>query len=320
MDSTTTTPSASPCRILSLDGGGAKGFYTIGVLEELEALAGRRPLFECFDLIYGTSTGAIIAALLALGSDVATIHAHYKKHVPDVMGQGGPHAKAAALERLANDIFKGATFADTKTAIGIVATRWDFERPMIFKKLVEQAHGRQSSFVPGFGCTIAEAVRASCSAYPYFARPILKTGKEERVDVFDGGFSANNPTLFAIADAIAAFKVAPADIRVVSIGVGMYPEPKKRLKARFLSWAGQAFVDAALVQRILNVNTNSMEHLSKALFPAIRTVRINETFQKPEMATDFLESNLDKLNALYQRGRDSFATHETDLKSLMGLA
>jgi uncharacterized protein len=29
--------SEKPCRILSLDGGGAKGFYTLGVLREIEA-------------------------------------------------------------------------------------------------------------------------------------------------------------------------------------------------------------------------------------------------------------------------------------------
>ena len=54
-------------RILSLDGGGAKGFYTLGALKEIEALVECR-LGEKFDLIYGTSTGAIIAALLGLGS------------------------------------------------------------------------------------------------------------------------------------------------------------------------------------------------------------------------------------------------------------
>jgi predicted acylesterase/phospholipase RssA len=52
---------SSPCRVLSLDGGGAKGFYTLGVLREIEAL------WQSFDLIFGTSTGSIIAALLALG-------------------------------------------------------------------------------------------------------------------------------------------------------------------------------------------------------------------------------------------------------------
>ena len=45
-------------RILTLDGGGSKGFYTLGVLHELEAMLGSR-LHERFDLIYGTSTGSI---------------------------------------------------------------------------------------------------------------------------------------------------------------------------------------------------------------------------------------------------------------------
>lgn len=70
-----------PCRVLSLDGGGAKGFYSLGVLKEIEAMAGR-PLYQCFDLIFGTSTGGIIAALLALGYQVDEIHKLYKEHVP----------------------------------------------------------------------------------------------------------------------------------------------------------------------------------------------------------------------------------------------
>ena len=72
------------CRILSLDGGGAKGFYTLGVLKEIEAMLGC-PLYKRFDLIFGTSTGAIIASLVALGYEIDAIHALYKKHVPSVM-------------------------------------------------------------------------------------------------------------------------------------------------------------------------------------------------------------------------------------------
>ena len=55
-----------PYRILSLDGGGAKGFYSLGVLREIEGMV-KCPLHEKFDLVFGTSTGAIIAALLSLG-------------------------------------------------------------------------------------------------------------------------------------------------------------------------------------------------------------------------------------------------------------
>lgn len=63
-----------PCRILSLDGGGAKGFYTIGVLKGIEGMLGCR-LHERFDLVFGTSTGSIIAALKAPDvSDAAEPH------------------------------------------------------------------------------------------------------------------------------------------------------------------------------------------------------------------------------------------------------
>ena len=42
-----------PLRLLSLDGGGAKGFYTLGVLAELEAMLGGGPLANQFPLIFG---------------------------------------------------------------------------------------------------------------------------------------------------------------------------------------------------------------------------------------------------------------------------
>ena len=61
------------CRILSLDGGGAKGFYTLGVLAQIEAMLKGKLLCDHFDLIFGTSTGAIIAALLSLGYKVEDI-------------------------------------------------------------------------------------------------------------------------------------------------------------------------------------------------------------------------------------------------------
>src|SRR6185436_18000622 len=88
------------CRVLSLDGGGAKGFYTLGVLKELESMLGP-PLYRSFDLIFGTSTGAIIAALLALGYEVDDIHRLYREHVPSIMRQRTAHGKSAALARLA---------------------------------------------------------------------------------------------------------------------------------------------------------------------------------------------------------------------------
>src|SRR5580692_6386405 len=85
------------CRILSLDGGGAKGFYTLGVLKQVEGMLGGKPLCGHFDLIFGTSTGAIIAALLALGHSVAAILELYEKHVPEITDKLTRRGRTKAL-------------------------------------------------------------------------------------------------------------------------------------------------------------------------------------------------------------------------------
>lgn len=215
------------CRILSLDGGGAKGFYTLGVLKEIEGML-KCPLYKRFDIVYGTSTGAIIASLIALGYEVEQIHELYKEHVPRVMRCTDSRRKSEALAKLAHDVFGNATFSDVKTGIGVVATKWVIERPMIFKGNIAQAHGRTGTFVPGFGVSIADAIRASCSAYPFFERTVVTTAAGDHVELVDGGYCANNPTLYAIADAEVAMKKNRPDLRVVSLGVGVYPEPKPK--------------------------------------------------------------------------------------------
>lgn len=152
-----------PVRILSLDGGGAKGFYTLGVLKEVEAMLGR-PLCERFDLIFGTSTGAIIAALLALGNRVDEIQALYEQHVPAVMAAWGRRGKSRALARLTTEVFGDASFADVRTKVGIVATKWMFERPMIFKGDVAQ--GRPARPDPSNGRAPPAVERGRVSGTP----------------------------------------------------------------------------------------------------------------------------------------------------------
>jgi len=69
--------SPGPKRILALDGGGLRGIATLGYLKRIETLLADRHdagdsfrLCHYFDLIAGTSTGAIIAAGLAIGMTV----------------------------------------------------------------------------------------------------------------------------------------------------------------------------------------------------------------------------------------------------------
>lgn len=74
-----------PRRLLALDGGGIRGLLTLQILDRLErdlrAARGGDPAFrlcDVFDLIGGTSTGAILAAALARGMSTAQLIDFYR--------------------------------------------------------------------------------------------------------------------------------------------------------------------------------------------------------------------------------------------------
>jgi patatin-like phospholipase/acyl hydrolase len=317
-NSTTIVQSRKLFRVLTLDGGGAKGFYTLGVLKEIELMTGC-PLHESFDLVYGTSTGAIIATLLALGYTVDQVHDLYRTHVPTIMKHRLRRGRTAALSRLAETVFKKHTPEDFKTGIVIVATHWLKEKPMLFKSDSGLLHGRKASYVPFHGVSIADAVQASCSAFPFFSRKFVQTGSGDKIELIDGGFCANNPALYAIADAVAALKKNLADIRLVSIGVGVYPQPSLKLWnwSSWKTWLIKKLPSVQLLQKTLEINTQSMDQIREILFRDIPTVRINDTFSTPSLATDLLEHDLDKLNSLRQQGRESFGKHENNLRAYL---
>src|SRR6476620_1534852 len=105
---------------------------------------------------------------------------------------------------------------------------------------------------------------------------MVTTARGDRIEVRDGGFVANNPTLYAIADATGSLGHPRENVRVVSVGVGEYPAPKwpaRSARKWFSKWPTVKFA-----QRILEINTQSMDELRKVLFGGILTVRINTKY------------------------------------------
>src|SRR5204862_427152 len=116
-------------------------------------------------------------------------------------------------------------------------------------------------------------------------------------------------------DSLVAMRRPAGSIRVVSLGCGTYPS--KRLNKFGLSHWLQKTPGVKLLQKTLEVNTQSMDQLRKNLYMHIPTARISQEFSEPAMATDLFEHDLEKLNILTQRGVTSFADNEPALKDLL---
>lgn len=302
-----------PFRILSLDGGGAKGVFTLGVLERVEASLGR-PLAEVFDLIYGVSTGAIITAYLGHGNRVTDIYDRYLSFVPEIMSPWRRSTRSRVLRDKAASEFSGFTFSGMKTRIGLVSLNPSSGRPLIFKSHSDMVHSNAVPFMPGFGNTVADAVVASCAAYPYFEAALIDLPSKGPTKLYDGGFAANNPTLFAITDAVAAVGVGRASIRTLSVGVGTYPAPTGII--RYIhprNWVRQW----ALIENMMDATANSYEFLRTAVCSDVPTVRINPLFDKPKYATTLTENNAIKLKRMFELGRQAHEGVANEIEALL---
>jgi len=70
-------------KVLQLDGGGAKGVMFLAFLSRLEKALGK-PCHKIFDLVIGTSTGGITAALIASGMPASKILDMYLKELKKI--------------------------------------------------------------------------------------------------------------------------------------------------------------------------------------------------------------------------------------------
>ena len=294
-------------RVLSIDGGGSKGMFSVGVLLEAEDTWGK-PCGEVFDLVYGTSVGSIIAALIATGQTAKQIHILFSNDIPRIMRCKTAKGRSRALRNAVDRMFGSQKFTGLNTLIGIVATRLDHERPMIFKTSASQAIKGQQSFVPGWDATIADAIMASCAAQPIFKSVSVST-IQGNVETIDGGFVANNPNLFALVDAVHTLGNPANQVAILSVGVGSYPR-KRTFNIQNLIIGVENLIcqhgSTQLLETSLAANAFAMQGLTDILFEDAHRIRIDPHYSKAHYATSMIESDPDTLQLLVRSGRDEF--------------
>lgn len=220
-------------------------------------------------------------------------------------------SRAMAIE--AEKVFGKKKFDSFKTDIGIVALNFETQMPLIFKTNIKQAHGMKQSFKPGFDCTIETAIRCSSAAYPFFDKMKIVTENHGEIEVVDGGFIANNSTLYSMIDAYKSLGYEEKNIHLLNIGVGQYIENTSGLISKLL----KKIKIFNFFERVLNANTNSNTLVSKLLFPNLDMLRISESFPEPKHGTNMFEYDIKKLNKMIQLGRSSYAKHEKEILKLL---
>ena len=249
-----------PKRILALDGGGSRGLLTLGFLSKLETHLEQRSgdpnfrLSQYFDLIGGTSTGAIIATTLALGWKVhQTVDLYFqllpaifaKPQVPGPLRLLIPAFSNKALsdalnEHLGDRMLKSE---DLQTGLAIHAKRIDSGSAWILVNNPDWCYfGSEGDMgIPNAEFYLRDLVQGSAAAPTYFndIRVPLSRNKRGKITgyahFFDGGVSPNNnpalQLLLTATDPAFGFNWAlgPDNLLLWSVGTGYV---RKRFEKR----------------------------------------------------------------------------------------
>ena len=272
-------------RILSLDGGGIRGALTLGFLEKIEDIIRKKEnnpslrLCDYFDLIGGTSTGAIIAAGLSIGMTASEIKNLYLDIGDKIFGKKrswflNPLKRYKAefdfkpLEEELKKVFGNITIGSKEilTGLCIVTKRAD---TLSTWRILNHPNGR--FFEENKGMLLRQVVRASAAAPSYFIPQKLDVGQGEVGTFIDGGVSSsNNPALqLFLVGTLSKFpykwSIGEDNISLISVGTGTYKKKyaaDKIAKKGLLGWANMVpdlFMEDAsyLNQTILQFLSNS---------------------------------------------------------------
>lgn len=238
--------------ILSLDGGGIRGIITANLLsyieENLMSYNKNSRLSDYFDLIAGTGSGGLIAALLTTpanngrprytAKDVLDFFIFEGEKIFDVSiwkkissigGLTDEKYSSTYLERVLDKYFETTNLSDSTTALMITSYDIRNRSTRFFATTDTKMAGRNFK--------LKDICHASMATPSYFEPARIKAANDTPYSFIDGSIFANNPGMTAYAEArtldFASFTgleskpVNPGanDMFFVSVGAGISKKP-----------------------------------------------------------------------------------------------
>jgi predicted acylesterase/phospholipase RssA len=233
----------TPLRVLSIDGGGIRGVYTAAYLAGLiKAFSQERKtkaldLGKGFDLIVGTSTGAIIGCAAAIGLSMPKVVKMYCENAAKIFParlysdirvapqlftrshylRKGSEALRAALTSILHEVTIAQLYDRRKIAMAIPAVEMSQQRGWVFKTAHLNGH-RDDNF------QLVDVCLASSAAPIYRSLATIEPpdGLGGNLVFADGGLWANNPILVGLLDALKM----TSDRSIEIFAVGTIPRPE----------------------------------------------------------------------------------------------
>jgi patatin-like phospholipase/acyl hydrolase len=316
-----------PVTVLAIDGGGIRGLIPALVLAELEERAGQ-PLWTCFDLAAGTSTGGLLALGLTAPDESRKERARYParrlarlytaegarifdrslwRTARTAVGLLEEKYPADGLEAVLQEYFGGAPLSSALTEVLVPSYALERREAYFFKRH-KARRAPDAHDVP-----MRAAARATSAAPTYFEPARVSAAGGRTRTLVDGGVFAGNPAMCAYVEAVARFPEARGerDVLVVSLGTGAKAE---RIPYRHAADWGVAGWGRPLIDVFLHGARDTVDYQLRRHLPATNYVRFEARLAEAGDALD--DAGPGNLSALRRDAERLIDKRSADLDAL----
>lgn len=281
-------------RVLSIDGGGVRAHLPALLLAELERRSAR-PIGELFDLVVGTSTGAIIGMGTAVGIPAAELAEFFPRCAARIFGArgkgsgqkvsleqrlesssralgalftggaGGPRHPADGLESVLSDVFGDTRLAQVDVPLAVTTFDTTRSLPVVLAS-------RDALADPIFDLPLTEVARATTAAPTVFP-PLTTSWAGAGHSFIDGGVWANNPAAVALSEALALATGRALGVEsIVMVSLGTGAAPGTTMVELNKSWLGETRDPATVATRVWAGELLARRSLDEANFHRFQIV------------------------------------------------
>lgn len=270
-----------PKKILALDGGGILGLLSVEVLLAIEELLRREcrcggdfVLADYFDFVAGTSTGAIIAACIAIGMPMQQVRDFYLENGEQMFDRASllkrlryKYADEPLAQKLKQELGADTTLGGDrlKSMLMMVLRNATTDSPWPISNNPYANYNQRDRSDCNLDLPLWQLVRASAAAPTYFPPEVINVGAHTSVFVDGGVTMYNNPAfqafLMATVEPYNVTWMTGADkILLVSIGTGVNPTANAKLKASEMHLLYQA---SAIPSALMYAAKNEQDFLCR---------------------------------------------------------